>query len=144
LPRGARSTPTGSTGSSGRANCGTWAQPAELAQYRPVSTSAGCAQAISDSSRKLLTTAALSLVLLTAGACLLIFGRRCPVIWIAALVGLVMVLWGASEPGGLGSSITTFFFAAIVAVILLRIVSKARCNRSERNVSDSAKSTNRG
>jgi hypothetical protein len=115
--------------SSGRADCGTWARPSELAQYRPVSMSAGCAQAIGDSSRKMLTTAAFSLVLLTAGACLLIVGRIRPVVWVAALVGLVLVLWGASQPGGLGNSITTFFFvvlAALVAIVLLRIVSKAR------------------
>jgi hypothetical protein len=124
---------------SGRADCGTWARPSELAQYRPVSISAGCAQAIGDSSRKVVTTAAVSLILLTAGVSLLLVGRLRWIVWFAALVGLVAVLWGTSQPGGLGSSITTFFFvtlAALVAIVLLRVLSKAR--RANANTNEDA------
>jgi uncharacterized membrane protein len=100
-----------------------------------VSNSAGCAQAIGDSSRKVVTDVALCLVLLAAGASLLVIGRIRWVVSIAALVAVVLVLWGATQPGGLGSSITTFFFvllAAFVVIVLLRVVSRARrTNASE-------------
>jgi hypothetical protein len=113
----------------GRADCGSWADPSELSQYRPALESFGCAQAVGDASRTIALRAAAALVLLVAGLSLLVTTRVTRWIWAVALVALTVVIYAEAQPGGLATPITMFFYGLLVLVVLMGLM-RARSRRA--------------
>jgi hypothetical protein len=111
------------------ADCGSWADPSELARYRPATNTAGCAQAIGDASRTIGLRAAAGVVLMVAGLSLLITTRVTRWIWAVALVALTGVIYAEAQPGGLATPITTFFYGVLVLVVVLGLM-RSRSRRA--------------
>jgi len=118
------------------ANCGSWADPSELAQHRPALSTDGCAQAIGDASRTIGLRVAAGVVLLVAGLSLLITTRVTRWIWAVALAALIGVIYAESQPGGLATPITGFFYGVLVLVVLLGLMRSRSRRARERSPAD--------
>ena len=118
------------------ADCGSWADPSELAQHRPALSTDGCAQAIGDASRTIGLRVAAGVVLLVAGLSLLITTRVTRWIWAVALAALIGVIYAESQPGGLATPITGFFYGVLVLVVLLGLLGSRSRRARERSPAD--------
>ena len=119
-----------------RVDCGSWADPSELAQHRPALSTDGCAQAIGDASRTIGLRAAAGVVLLVAGLSLLITTRVTRWIWAVALVALTGVIYAEAQPGGLATPITMFFYGVLVLVVVLGLMRGRSRRARERAATD--------
>ena len=128
----------GESSAVGHADCGTWADPSDLAGYRPALQSAGCAQAVGAASRTIALRASAAVLLLVAGGSLLVVGRVTRWIWLVALVALLAVIYAAAQPGGLAVPITTFLYGALLLVVVLAVLMRMRARRASEDESTPA------
>jgi len=127
---------SGESSATGHADCGTWADPSALAQYRPALQSSGCAQAIGDASRTIALRSSAVVLLLVAGGSLLVSGRVTRWVWLVALVSLVVVIYGQAQPGGLAVPITMFFYVLVLLIGVLGVLMRRRSRRVTQAVNE--------